>query len=99
MNADVVALFERIVIGGVALTASALATAGGEVTFLQWRVLMVTGDPPGGLPVGEIGRRIGAAAPSATRVIRRMERQGLVVLTREDADRRHVLVSLSPDGR
>lgn len=89
---------ERIIVGGVALTARALASAGGEITLLQWRVLVVTADAPDGLHVGEIGRRIGTTPPSATRVIRRMERQALVVLTRQDTDRRHVLVTLSPEG-
>lgn len=96
---DLDALLERLVIAGVAVTARSLLATAGELTFLQWRVLVVLGDAPDGLHVGEVGRRIGASAPSATRVLRRMERQGLLDTRREPADRRRVLVRLTADGR
>lgn len=96
---DMIVPLEQIAIGAVAITARALAMAAGELTLLQWRVLVIAGDAPTGAYVGEIGRRIGISPPSATRVIQRMERQGLVELDRDDTDRRHVRVRLSADGR
>jgi DNA-binding MarR family transcriptional regulator len=92
-------VLERLIIAGVALTARSLEATAGELTFLQWRVLVVLGEAPTGLHVGEIGRRIGASAPSATRVLRRLERQGLIGTQREEADRRRVLVQLTADGQ
>lgn len=94
-----VGLLERIAIGAVAITARALTEAAGELTFLQWRVLVVAADHPDGVSVGEIGRLIGASPPSATRVVRRMERQRLVVLARDEDDRRRVRVGLTGEGR
>ena len=98
MDGRHVALVERIVIGGVAMTARALAASSLELTFLQWRVLVVLGDHAEGLPVGELGRRIGASPPSASRVVRRLERQGYATVHRDERDRRRVLVCLSADG-
>ena len=42
--------------------------------------------------------RIGSAVPTTSRLVRRLERRGLVVAERDDADRRATLVRLTPAG-
>lgn len=103
-----VPLLERIVVGGVALTARVLQAVAPQLSLLQWRVLVVAGEAVGpptprtkaaaGIPVGELGRRLGVSPSSATRVVGRLERQGLVRLVRAAEDRRFMLVSLTEDG-
>ncbi len=91
---------DRVIVAAVGITTVALAQAdrAGELTFPQWRVLVVVGDRPSGVRVSEIARRIGASSPSASRLIRRMERAGMVSTERDEADRRATLVRLTPAG-
>ncbi|HEX5450794.1 MAG TPA: MarR family transcriptional regulator, partial [Candidatus Limnocylindrales bacterium] len=100
-DAEVVDALERIVFGAVGVTAVALqeATPAIDLTLLQWRVLVVLGEPAGPLRVGILALRIGASVPSASRLVRRMERRGLVETARDEADRRATRVGLSPAGR
>ncbi len=48
---------------------------------------------------GELARRLGIQAASLTRVLGRLESQGLVVRSTGQEDRRTVVVSLTPSGR
>ena len=85
----------------VALTTAAMAADGQvlEPTFRQWRLLVVLGEAREGRRLGEIAAWIGGSAPSASRLVRRMEARGLVTITRDPADRRGIRVLLSPAGR
>ena len=90
---------ERLVVGAVAITARALAAAGADLTFLQWRVLYVVGATDGGATVGEIAARLQANSSPASRIVSRMSRRGLVQATRDDPDRRVTRVRLTEAGR
>ncbi|MDA8203923.1 MAG: MarR family transcriptional regulator [Chloroflexi bacterium] len=96
----VVDAVERLAGASVGLTSRVLGerSTASEMTLPQWRVLVLAGAAPGGLPVGEIAFRIGASAPSASRFVRRLERQGLVQIVRDSLDRRVVRVRPTAQG-
>jgi DNA-binding MarR family transcriptional regulator len=97
---DLVDVLERLVYGAVGLTTVTIEEAGSAVdlTFAQWRVLVVLGERRSGIRVGVVAARIGAAVPSTSRLLSRMERRGLVRSERDAADRRATLVRLTPAG-
>ena len=99
MNDDLVGVLERLVVGSVAITARAIAAADAELTFMQWRVLLVVGEREDGQAVGEIAARIGAHASPASRIVSRLKRRGLVSTDRGDLDKRVVYVRLTEAGR
>jgi DNA-binding MarR family transcriptional regulator len=99
MKEDLVRVLERLVVGSVAITARAIAAADAELTFMQWRVLLVVGECEDGQAVGEIAARIGAHASPASRVISRLRRRGLVSTDKGDLDKRVVCVRLTAAGR
>jgi DNA-binding MarR family transcriptional regulator len=84
---------ERIIRGGVAITARALGEDVDDLTFAQWRVLTLVGEPSPGIHVRGVGQRVGVSAPSASRLLRRLEDRGLIEL-----HRRYMRVRLTPSG-
>ncbi len=84
-----VGALERLIAGGVGITTRALADSHPEVeiTLPQWRALVIvaSGD---GARVGEIARRLGRPLPTTSRMVRRLERRGLVTTARDESDRR-----------
>ena len=79
-------------------TADLLKAANLSVT--QFNVLRILrGAGPAGLTCGEIGGRLINKDPDVTRLLDRMERQGLVERGRADRDRRVVLTRISAAGR
>jgi DNA-binding MarR family transcriptional regulator len=99
MNEDLMGVLERLVVGSVAITARAIAAAGTELTFIQWRVLLIVGEREEGHAVGEIATRIGAHASPASRVVSRLKRRGLLSADKGDLDKRVVYVRLTEEGR
>ena len=95
----IVDALEALVVGAVAVTTLSLAQSGVELTFAQWRVLMILADAPGGATVGEIARRIGSATSPASRLVARMRDRGMVQTQKDARDHRATLVRLSEDGR
>jgi len=93
-------LLERIVLAGVAITTRALAEAspGFDLTFPQWRALLVVGERHDGTTVSEVARRIGVTLPATSRQLRRLERRGLVSLRLDERDRRAARVRLTAAG-
>lgn len=91
---------EAIVSGGVALTARALAhtTHGLELTFPQWRVLVVLGQVPSGLRISIVAARISGSLPATSRLLQRLARRGLVELSADPDDGRATLASLTSEG-
>lgn len=91
---------ERLMVEAVGMTTVALAELGPEVdlTIAQWRALVVVGGSPSGIRVGEIALRMGSAVPTTSRLVRRLERRGLVGTERDEADRRATLVRLTDAG-
>lgn len=93
-------LLERIVLAGVGLTTRALAEAspGLDVTFPQWRVLVVLGEEPEGATVSEVAGRIGVTVPATSRQLRRLARRGLVEIGPDARDRRAARARLTEGG-
>lgn len=60
---------------------------------------ILRGHGAGGAPIQRIGAEMVASHPDITRLIDRLEADGLVERTRDDADRRRVLVRLTGEGR
>ena len=91
---------ERIAIGTVGLTTRALAHAGTdlELTFPQWRAILVVGADTDGARVGEVAARVGVTLPATSRLLHRLERRGLMTLGTDDADRRATRARLTERG-
>lgn len=98
---DLVNALERIAVGAVSLTTRALAQAapGVDLTFPQWRAMLVLGEDDDGARVGAIALRVGTTQPASGRLLRRLERRGLVALATDEADRRATRARLTPEGR
>jgi DNA-binding MarR family transcriptional regulator len=91
---------EAVAFGSVAVTSRALATVGLELTFAQWRVLVVAGEKPDeGATVTEIADRLGAEISPVSRLVSRMVRRGLVTADKDSRDRRVTRVTVSAAGR
>jgi len=98
---EIIDAVERLAFSLVALTTAAMASSGQglEPTFRQWRLLVILGEADDGLRLGEVTAAIGGSAPSASRLVRRMEARGLVGVTRDPTDGRGIRVVLSAGGR
>lgn len=69
------------------------------ITGTQYNVLRILrGSGPGGLPCSEIGERMVTRDPDVTRLLDRLERQGLVTRARSEADRRVVNTVVTEQG-
>ncbi len=91
---------ERIAIGAVGLTTRAFTLAARELdlTFPQWRALLVTGEDPSGMRISAVATRLGVTVPTTSRLVRRLERRGLFSLTVDEQDRRATRVALTARG-
>jgi DNA-binding MarR family transcriptional regulator len=89
---------ERIVVASVAITARALAEVAPELTFLQWRVLVLV-DAPQGMGVGQVAAALEAKIAAVSRLIGRLRARGLIETRRGEGDARLVFVSLTAKGR
>ena len=92
---------ERIAVGAVGLTTRALSQAdmGFELTFPQWRALLVLGEQADGARIGEVAARVGGTLPATSRLLRRLERRGLTALSVDELDRRATRARLTDHGR
>jgi len=99
MDALLVDALETVAMGSVAITERAIAAAGTDLTFVQWRVLLIVGSQERGATVGEIAERLGAHASPASRLVSRLRRRGVVEATIDPADRRVTRLTLTPAGR
>jgi len=68
-----------------------------QLTMTQLRALRSLRDGP--RAAGELGRKLGLSATSMTRILDRLEDRQLLQRTRDEEDRRKVLVTLLPEGR
>lgn len=68
-----------------------------QLTMTQLRALRSLRDGP--RAAGELGRKLGLSATSMTRILDRLEDRKLLQRTRDEEDRRKVLVTLLPEGR
>jgi DNA-binding MarR family transcriptional regulator len=70
------------------------------LTGPQYNVLRILrGAGEAGLACREIAERLVARDPDVTRLLDRMDKQGLIVRTRESADRRVVITRITATGR
>jgi DNA-binding MarR family transcriptional regulator len=99
VDTNSVELLERVVVASVAITERAIAAAGTDLTFVQWRVLLIVGEHPAGATVGDIAGRIGAHESPASRLIARLKARGVVRAERDLDDRRVVRIQLTDSGR
>ncbi len=86
--------------GAVGLTAASLVVGErADLTLVQWRALAVLAEGRGEpIRVGEVAARLGMSLPSASRLVRRLERHGLVTSERDERDRRATLVRPTTAG-
>jgi len=99
LPAEVLDSLEELMVGAIGMTAVALASAAaGGLTMSQWRALVVIGRADQ-VRVGGVATAAGMSLPSTSRLIRRLERGGLVTSNRDEEDRRATLVTLTPAGR
>jgi len=68
------------------------------VSVPQWRVLAVLSGCESAT-IGELARKCLHKQPTLTRIVDRLERQGLVTRVAGSRDRRQIAVSLTEDGR
>ncbi|HEY1826464.1 MAG TPA: MarR family winged helix-turn-helix transcriptional regulator [Acidimicrobiales bacterium] len=82
----------------VAMAARSLADAGEEVTLTQYRSLVVLASrgPQG---VASLAEAVAVTPPTASRLVDRLVRKGLVVRRTDRHDRRHVRIALTEVGR
>jgi DNA-binding MarR family transcriptional regulator len=94
-------ILEQITVGAVGLTTRALAeaTPGFEMTFPQWRALLILGAEQDGARVSEVAARVGVTLPATGRLLRRLERRGLVALRADPDDRRATRARLTENGQ
>jgi DNA-binding MarR family transcriptional regulator len=92
--------FERLVMGAVGLTTQALgrSTPGVDLTFPQWRVLVILGESENGARVGEIASRVGVTVPATSRLLQRLRRRGYISLERDPGDGRATRARLTVEG-
>jgi DNA-binding MarR family transcriptional regulator len=90
---------EAIAFGSVAITTRALDAAGVDLTFAQWRVLVIVGQDAGGATVTEIATRLGADISPVSKLVSRMARRRLVRTAKDDRDGRVTRVTVTEDGR
>jgi DNA-binding MarR family transcriptional regulator len=90
---------EAIFFGAVAITTLAIAASGLELTFPQWRVLVIVGEDPDGASVTEIAVRLGAMISPVSRLVTRLARSGLVSTEKDPRDRRVTRVFVTDRGR
>ncbi len=97
---DQVAALERIVMGAVGLTTRSLASAAPSIdlTFPQWRALVILGELEEGARIGAIASRVGVTLPATGRLLRRLERRGIVALATDEDDRRATRARLTQQG-
>jgi DNA-binding MarR family transcriptional regulator len=91
---------ERIVIAGVALTTRALAEAaqGFDLSFPQWRVMVVLGEDEAGATISQVASRVGVTVPATSRQLKRLQHRGLVEVGQDPNDRRATRARLSSLG-
>ena len=91
---------EAIFFAGVAVTTVAIASARPaiDLTFPQWRVLVILGGASDGTRLSDVARQMGVTLPATSRQLRRLERRGLVTVTPNERDRRSSIARLTDDG-
>src|SRR3954451_12948193 len=69
------------------------------MTFPQWRALLILGAAQDGARVSEVAARVGVTLPATGRLLRRLERRGLLALETDPDDRRATRARLTERGQ
>lgn len=98
-DTDLASEIERLLTSGIGITARAIdqTPEATELTLVQWRVLVIASQTEG-LRIGELAAHLGISIPSASRLVRRIEAQGLLTALRADDDRRATNIALTKTG-
>ena len=99
-NTDLASEVERLLTSGIGITARAIdqTQEATELTLVQWRVLVIASQTER-LRIGELAAHLGISIPSASRLVRRIEVQGLMTAVRAEDDRRATNIALTDAGR
>lgn len=99
-NTELASEIERLLTSGIGITARAIdqTQEATELTLVQWRVLVIASQTER-LRIGELAAHLGISIPSASRLVRRIEAQGLMTALRADDDRRATNIALTKTGR
>ncbi len=90
---------DRTAYAAVAITSNALAdVVGTELTFLGWRTLVILGESTGPLRLTDLAEHLRLSRPSASKLVRRLERRGFVTLGPNPEDGRGLLITLAAEG-
>lgn len=92
---DAVVSASRALVG---MAARSLADTGEEVTLSQYRSLVVLASR-GPQSVGELAEAVAVTAPTASRMVDRLVRKGLVRRRTSSSDRRQIRVAVTASGR
>jgi DNA-binding MarR family transcriptional regulator len=65
----------------------------------QFNVLNLLSDRPDGMRAGDLAARLVVHPSNVTRLLQKLKRDGLLVQVERPADRREVIVTLTPAGR
>lgn len=97
---DLASELERLLTSGIGITARSIdqTAEAAELTLVQWRVLVIASQAER-LRIGELAVHLGISVPSASRLVRRIEAQGLLTAVRADDDRRATNIALTTAGR
>jgi DNA-binding MarR family transcriptional regulator len=93
---DVVLLASRALI---AVASRSIAAIDGSVTLPQFRALVVLELSGGTCRVGDLATELRIRPSTATRLCDRLVRRSLVERTVDEANRREVMITLSPSGK
>ena len=94
----VVEELDTLAVALVALTARAIYETVGELSLLQWRILVEL-EAAGPLRLNDLAARLPSSMPAASRVVKRMTERGLLITRPVPADGRGISVQLSNEGR
>ncbi len=72
---------------------------GTELTLPQFGILRPLDAASTGVPIGELADRAEIAAPTASRMIDALEREGMIERQRSETDRRVTTITMTPKGR
>lgn len=91
---------DRLALAAVGVTTVALAEGGTghDLTLAQWRALVVISSSKG-VRASDVADRIGMTRPSMSRLVRRLERRGVVSVHSDPLDGRAAILRATANGR
>jgi DNA-binding MarR family transcriptional regulator len=90
---------EHVAVGMIGVTSAVFAGDPPiDLTLLQWRTLVVVTEADDGLRISEVASRTGTSLPSASRLVDRLVRRGLLIVEPDSSDRRARIVRSTRAG-